>query len=89
MRRVSPLTINGRAGLTGKIILSLAIRTQTCGRPEKIDDRTLGLTNWNHGRVTGSGRIVVSADGKSRVITSSGTDAKGHDFKSIAVYDKQ
>jgi hypothetical protein len=55
----------------------------------KIDDRTLELTIWNHGRVTGTGRIVVSADGKSRTITSSGTDAKGHDFKSTAVYDKQ
>ncbi len=56
---------------------------------KKIDDRTLELTNWNHGRVTGTGRIVVSADGKSRVITSSGSDAKGNDFKSIAVYEKQ
>ena len=56
---------------------------------KKIDDRTLELTIWNHGRVTGTGRIAVSADGKSRTITSSGTDAKGHDFKSTAVYDKQ
>jgi hypothetical protein len=56
---------------------------------KKIDDRTLELTSWNHGRVTGTGRIVVSADGKTRIIASSGTDAKGHDFKSTAVYDKQ
>ena len=56
---------------------------------KKVDDRTLELTIWNHGRVTGTGRIAVSADGKSRTITTSGTDAKGHDFKSTAVYDKQ
>jgi hypothetical protein len=56
---------------------------------KKIDDRTLELTIWNHGRVVGSGRIVVSADGKSRTVTASGTDAKGNDFKSTAVYDKQ
>jgi len=56
---------------------------------KKINDRTLELTIWNHGRVTGSGRIVVSADGKSRTATASGTDAKGKDFKSTGVYDKQ
>jgi len=56
---------------------------------KKINDRTLELTIWNHGRVTGTGRIVVSADGKSRTATASGTDAKGKDFKSTGVYDKQ
>jgi hypothetical protein len=56
---------------------------------KKIDDRTLGLTNWYHGRVAGTGRIVASADGKSRTVTSSGTTAKGKDFKTTAVYDKQ
>ena len=89
MPKVSPLTPNGRAGLTGKIILSLAIRTQTRGCTKKINDRTLGMTIWNHGIVTGTGRIMVSADGKSRAVISSGTTAKGKDFKTTAVYDKQ
>jgi hypothetical protein len=31
----------------------------------------------------------VAADGKSRVVTTSGTDAKGNKVESIAVYDKQ
>jgi hypothetical protein len=39
--------------------------------------------------VTTSGRIVVSDDGKSRTVTSSGTDAKGKKLKSMAVYDMQ
>ena len=56
---------------------------------KKINDRTLELTIWNRGRVTGTGRIVVSADGKSRTATASGTDAKGKSFKSTGVYDKQ
>jgi hypothetical protein len=56
---------------------------------KKTHDRTLELTIWNHGRVTGTGRIVVSADGKSRTATASGTDAKGKSFKSTGVYDKQ
>jgi hypothetical protein len=56
---------------------------------KKIDDRTLGMTIWNHGRVTGTGRIAVSADGKSRTVTSRGTTAKGKDFNNTAVFDKQ
>jgi hypothetical protein len=38
--------------------------------------------------VTTTGRIVVSDDGKTRTVTSSGIDAKGKKFKSTAVYDK-
>ena len=44
---------------------------------KKIDDHTLAFTNWNHGRVTGTGQTVVSADGKSRTVTSSGDNRKG------------
>ena len=55
----------------------------------KIDDRTLGFNMKKGGNATTSGRIVVSADGKSRTVTTSGTDSKGKKFKSIAVYDKQ
>jgi hypothetical protein len=36
-----------------------------------------------------TGRIVVSADGKSRTVTASGTDAMGMKMSSSAVYDKQ
>jgi hypothetical protein len=56
---------------------------------KKIDDRTLELTVKKDGKVTMTGRIVVSADGKSRTLTSSGTDAKGKKVKNTAVYDKQ
>jgi hypothetical protein len=56
---------------------------------KKINDRTLELTIWNHGRVTGTCRIVVSADGKSRTVTSTGATAKGETFNNTAVFDKQ
>ncbi len=56
---------------------------------KKIGDRTLEMTIWNHGRVVGRGRIVVSADDRSRTVTASGTDNRGDDFSSTAVYDKQ
>ena len=55
----------------------------------KIDDRTLGLNVKKNGKPTISGRIVVSADGKSRTVTTSGTDAMGKKISSTAVYDKQ
>jgi hypothetical protein len=40
-------------------------------------------------QVTTTGRIVVSDDGRTRTVTSSGTDAQGKEFKSTALYDKQ
>ena len=55
----------------------------------KIDDHTLEFKVKNGGKVTTNGRVVVSADGKSRTVTTSGTDPQGKKFKSTAVYDKQ
>jgi hypothetical protein len=56
---------------------------------KKIDDRTTELTNKEGGKVTASGRIVISADGKSRTVAVTATDANGKKVKSTAVYDKQ
>jgi hypothetical protein len=56
---------------------------------KKIDDRTTELTNKKAGKVFITGKIVISADGKSRTVTVSGTDPKGNKVESIAVYDKQ
>ena len=55
----------------------------------KIDDHTYGFNVKKGGKVTISGRIVVSADGKSRTVTTAGTDASGKKLKSATVYDKQ
>jgi hypothetical protein len=55
----------------------------------KIDDHTLGLNVKKGGKTTTTGRIVVSADDKSRTVTTSGTDAKGKKVSSTAVYDRQ
>ena len=54
----------------------------------KIDDHTLAFTNKKDGKVTITGRVVVSADGKSRTVTVSGSDSKGKKFTSTSVYDK-
>jgi hypothetical protein len=56
---------------------------------KKVDDRTLRVTLKKDGKVTASGRIVVSADGKSRTVTVSGTDPEGKKFTNKSVYDKQ
>ena len=56
---------------------------------KQIDDRTLELTVKKGGKVTMTGKAVVSADGKSRTVTISGTDAAGKKIESTAVYDKQ
>ncbi len=56
---------------------------------KQVDERTLELTVKKGGKVALAGRIVVSADGKSRTVTTSGTDPQGKKFKNIAVYDKQ
>jgi hypothetical protein len=56
---------------------------------KKVNDRTTELTNKKDGKVTASGRIVISADGKSRTVTVSGMDPNGKKVEYSAVYDKQ
>ena len=55
----------------------------------KVDDRTLDFTSKKGGKVTATGRVVVAADGKSRTVTTTVTDASGKKMTSTAVYDKQ
>ncbi len=56
---------------------------------KKVNDQTLTFTNKKGDKATISGRGVVSADGKTRTVTLTGTDSKGTKFTSTAVYDKQ
>lgn len=55
---------------------------------KKVNDRTLTFEEKDHGRVTERGRIVVSADGKSRTVTVSAINKEGVKVTSTAVYDK-
>ena len=56
----------------------------------KVGDRVLKLTVKKDGKVTVTGRIIVSADGKTRVVTTSEAGAeKGKGFRNRSVYDKQ
>ena len=57
---------------------------------KKINDRTLYMVAKKGGKVVAQGWIVVSADGKSRVVTVKGRNkAKGKRFTNTAVYDKE
>ena len=56
---------------------------------KKIDDHTLAFTVKKDGKTTATGRIVVAADGKSRMVTSKGADEEGKKSKDKAAYDKQ
>jgi hypothetical protein len=56
---------------------------------KKVDDHTLELTAKKAGKVTVTGSIVVSGDGKTRTVNTKGTDPTGKSFQNTAVYDKQ
>jgi len=56
---------------------------------KKIDDHTLAFEGKKDGKVSISGRVVVTADGKTRTVTVNATDPTGKKVKGTAVYDKQ
>ncbi len=55
----------------------------------KVDDHTMNMTIKKAGKVTATGKIVVSADGKSRTVTTMASDPKMTAMNNTAVYDKQ
>jgi hypothetical protein len=54
-----------------------------------IDERTVEFTAKKDGNVTLTGRVMVSADGKTRTVTTSSMDAQGKKMETTAIYDKQ
>jgi len=55
----------------------------------KVNATTLSFTQKKGGKETTSGKIVISADGKTRTVTTTITGADGKKVTSTAVYDKQ
>lgn len=53
-----------------------------------INNHTLAMTNKKGGKIAVTGRIMVSANGKTRTVTTNGTNEKGKRFSTRAVYDK-
>jgi hypothetical protein len=54
----------------------------------RIDDRTLQIVEKKGGRVTVTARAVISADGRTRTTTQTGTNPQGHVVNNVIVYDK-
>jgi hypothetical protein len=56
---------------------------------QKVDEHTLTFNAKKGDKEVVTGRVVVSADGKSRKVDTTGTDAKGQKYSTSAVYTKQ
>ena len=55
----------------------------------KVDDHTLTFNAKKAGKVTSNGKVSISADGKTRTVTVSTTDASGKTSEGTAVYNRQ
>ena len=55
----------------------------------KVNSNTLTFNAKKGDKVTWNGKVVISADGKSRSVTTSGTDSMGMKMENTGVYDKQ
>ena len=55
---------------------------------KKIDDYTMEETNKKDGKVTTIVRIVYSQDGKSRMMTTTGTNAQGQKVNNVVFFDR-
>lgn len=54
-----------------------------------VNDHTMELTEKKSGKTTNTGRVVISADGKTRTVTVNGTDPNGKKMSVTFAYDKQ
>ena len=67
----------------------------TANSYKRLDGRTTGspvayeYVQKVNGKVTVTGRYITSADGKTRVLVTTGTNAEGQPVSSITVYEKQ
>lgn len=55
---------------------------------KQVDANTLEFIGKKDGKEIVGGKIAIAADGKSRWVNTSGTDADGTRFKNAAFYDK-
>jgi len=55
----------------------------------RIDPNTTQLTRKKGGKVVQTATRAVSSDGKTMIVTTTGTDEKGRKINTVAVFDKQ
>jgi hypothetical protein len=56
---------------------------------KRIDANTLESVNKRGGKITTTQRNVVSADGKTRTVTTTGMDGQGQKVNNVSVFEKQ
>jgi hypothetical protein len=56
---------------------------------KRVNPRTVHITVKQDGKVTVTQTMAVSADGKSRTLTTKGKDLKGQPVSTMTFYDKQ
>ena len=56
---------------------------------KRVDDRSYEVTAKKNGKVTTVAKVTISADGKTRTVTQTGTDPQGRAVNNTIVYDKQ
>jgi hypothetical protein len=56
---------------------------------KRIDDYTYEVTNKLKGKTLNVARHIVSKDGKTRIVTTSGTNAQGQKVDNTTVFEKQ
>ena len=55
----------------------------------RVNATTIKTINKKGGKVTTTQTSTVSADGKTRTVTTTGMNAAGQEVKNVAVYDRQ
>ena len=55
----------------------------------RINKHTMALIGKKAGRINLTGRITVTANGRSRTVTTTSTNARGRKVSNRAVYDKE
>jgi len=55
----------------------------------KVDAHTINFIRTNAGKPAQTGSMVISADGKSLTITTTGTGPDGQPFNNVTTYEKQ
>lgn len=55
---------------------------------KRIDANTVEFTRKKAGKVVQTGTNVVSKDGKTRTVTTKGTNAQGQQINNVAIYEK-
>ena len=56
---------------------------------KRIDTNTIEGSNRKSGKEVQTTRTVISANGKTRTLTTNGTNLKGQKVHNVLVYDKQ